>query len=349
MAVDQHARWQDVEVAETVDVADGLRRVVLRYETPQTARPGSHVDIRLDTPDRGELTRSYSVVDSADEGRELALTVHRAPASRGGSAAVHALTPGSRLRATQPLQNFPLGVGAPRYVLVAGGVGITAVVAMARALKARRVEYDLHYVGRSRQAMAYLNALAEEHGERLHAYVDAEGSPLDVDGLLDDIAADASARSVELYLCGPIRLMDAVRRGWEARGLPPTNLRFETFGNSGSWAPQEFVVRVPRLDAEVTVGANETLLEALEGAGVEVMWDCRKGECGLCQLAVLGVEGHMDHRDVFLSAEEKAADDRICACVSRAVAPGTPRLQDTDVPEGVPQPARPAVLTIETT
>lgn len=346
MAADHTPRWQDVTVVDTRDVADRIRRVVLRYDAPQPARAGAHVDVEIPSGE-GVLTRSYSVVDASDDGRELALSVHLSATSRGGSAAMHALAPGVLLRATQPLQNFPLGVGAARYVLLAGGIGITAVAGMARTLAARRADYELVYVGRTRPAMAYLDALALAHGDRLSAHVDDEGTGLDVDALLDSIAADPRAAATELYLCGPIRLMDAVRRGWENRGLPATNLRFETFGNSGAWAPQDFVVRIPRLGVQTRVDANSTMLEALEAAGVEMMFDCRKGECGLCQVAVLDLDGRLDHRDVFLSADEKAQDSRLCACVSRAVAADTPRIGDVDAPPT--PPSEPAVVTIEVT
>lgn len=347
MAADNAPVWQAVTVAEVRDVADRIRRIVLRYETPQVARAGAHVDVEIASGE-GTLTRSYSVVDASDDGRDLALSVHLSATSRGGSAAMHVLAPGMTLRATQPLQNFPLGVGAARYVLVAGGVGITALAGTARTLAARRADYELVYVGRSRSAMAYLAELGEAHGDRLSAHVDDEGSPLDVDALLDGIVADPRAASTELYLCGPIRLMDAVRRGWETRGLPPTNLRFETFGNSGAWAPQDFVVRIPRLGVETRVDANSTMLEALENAGVEMMFDCRKGECGICQVAVLDVDGHVDHRDVFFAPDEKARSASLCPCVSRVVTADTPRVGDA--PTAVVSAANgPAVVTIEVT
>lgn len=346
MAAGTAPHRQEVSVVSADDVAERIRRVVLRYDTPQQAKAGTHVDVELPTAD-GVLTRSYSVVDASPDGRELALSVHLATRSRGGSAAMHALTPGARLRATQPLQNFPLGVGASRYVVLAGGIGITAVAAMARVLKARQADYRVVYVGRSRSAMAYLDDLAAEHGDRLAVHVDDEGSTLDVDALLAEVVADDRAGSTELYMCGPIRLMDAVRRGWENRGLPVTNLRFETFGNSGAWAPQDFVVRIPRLGVETRVDANATMLEALERTGVEMMFDCRKGECGLCQVSVLDLDGQLDHRDVFFDASEKAQDDRLCACVSRAVATGTPRIDDVDAPASAPEGT--AVVTIEVT
>lgn len=349
MVAGRHVDRHVVEVVEARAVADGVRRVVLRYPAPQVARPGTHVDLEL-TPSEGPaagatLTRSYSVVEG--EGCDVALSVQRSPDSRGGSVAVHGLTVGDRLVASEPLQNFPLGVGAARYVLLAGGIGVTALVAAAGALKARGVDYEMVFAGRSRARMAYLDTLQDVHGDRLRACVDDEGGALDVEALLDDIAADPRARATELYLCGPVRLMDAVRRGWARRGLPPTSLRFETFGNSGAWAPQEFVVRVPRLGAEVRVGHDTTMLEALEAAGVEMMSDCRKGECGLCQVAVLGLDGEIDHRDVFLDADEQAENTRLCACVSRVVTAGTPGRLD---PPAVPVPAgEPGVVTIEVT
>ena len=108
---------------------------------------------------------------------------------------------------------------------------------------------------------------------------DDEGTALNVDELLATIEPDT-----ELYMCGPIRLMDAVKRGWDARALNVTNLRYETFGNSGWFDPEEFVVRVPRLGVEATVPAGKSMLEALEDAGVDMMFDCRKGECGLCEV-----------------------------------------------------------------
>lgn len=349
MAASAHAIWQPVTVVETRDVADGVRRVTLQYPRKYKSTPGSHIDIRL-PHDSGSLQRSYSLVDSNKDDEFLTISVLRSPTSRGGSATVHRLQVGDQLEGTQPLQDFPLSVGAVRYLLLAGGIGITAVHDMARVLNARGADYHLVYVGRSRSIMAYLDDIVETHGDRVSVHVDDEGSSLDVDAFLDSVCAEPTARSTELYLCGPIRLMDHVRRGWEQRGLPGPNLRFETFGNSGSWAPQDFVVRIPRISKEVVVDANETMLEAFERSGLEVMSDCRRGECGLCQVSILQIDGQVDHRDVFFSAKEKAVGHAVCACVSRAVSAGTPPLTETDSPAQPEQtPASRAVLTIELT
>jgi vanillate O-demethylase ferredoxin subunit len=188
---------------------------------------------------------------------------------------------------------------------------------MAATLRRRGADYLLVVVGRSRTRLAYTEELLAEHGERVRLHVSDEGTPFDPDGLVDEIASSDDAADTELYMCGPIRLMEALRRAWVSRRLPGPHLRFETFGSSGSWDPEEFVVRIPALDREVVVGRDNSMLDALEAAGVEVMWDCRKGECGLCVVKVLGADGHVDHRDVFLSSSQQQRADRMCACVSR--------------------------------
>jgi vanillate O-demethylase ferredoxin subunit len=316
MAAQSQLSWQHGQVLETIDVAEDVRRIVIQPDRPRPAAPGSHLDFELVTDGRA-LRRSYSIVRSEDEGRRWTISVQLAPASRGGSRTMHSLGAGDRLRVSDPLQNFPLGVGAARYVLLAGGIGVTALVAMATALKRRGADYTLVLVGRSRSVMAYLDDLVAEHGDRVQVHVDDEGTGLDVGALVKEIAGSDVPLDTELYMCGPIRLMDAVRRDWAGHGLPGPNLRFETFGNSGAWAPEEFTVAIPGQDRVVTVGRDASMLDALENAGVEVMWDCRKGECGLCTVRVLSCDGQIDHRDVFLSPEQKAEGRTLCACVSR--------------------------------
>jgi vanillate O-demethylase ferredoxin subunit len=113
--------------------------------------------------------------------------------------------------------------------------------------------------------------------------------------------------------------MDAVRRAWSESELEYTNLRYETFGASGWFDPEEFIVRIPAQNIEVLVGKDRSMLEALELAGVDMLSDCRKGECGLCEVRVSTLNGKIDHRDVFYSERQKAADEKISCCVSRIV------------------------------
>jgi len=307
--------WQRATVIGSAELTPAIRRIVMRPQHPVPAPPGSHLDVRMRIGTE-TVTRSYSIVDSESAGAALAISVFDSEASRGGAAVMHALREGDVIEVTQPLQDFPLRLGAPTYTLLAGGVGITAITGMASALAAAGAEYRIVYCGRERRQMAYLGDLEADHGDRLQVHVREEGTSLDVIALVESIAPEG-----ELYMCGPIRLMDAVRRAWIARGHAPSRLRFETFGNSGWFAPEAFTVRVPALGLETVVPTSSTLLEALESAGADALFDCRKGECGLCEARVIDLEGVIDHRDVFYSERQRDASSRICVCVSRVCAP----------------------------
>ncbi len=209
-------------------------------------------------------------------------------------------------------------------MLLAGGIGITALLPMADALRRAGADYSVVYVGRSREAMAYLERIEVEHGDRLAVRVSSEGARVDPGQVVASLAEGGHRDLAELYVCGPHPLLADVRRAWLAADLPTANLRFETFG--GGRPGPSFVARVRDSGAETTVGTEETLLDALVRTGVPLMFDCLKGECGLCVLTVEDVDGDIDHRDVFLSPAERSSGRAICACVSRVVPrPGTDR------------------------
>jgi ferredoxin-NADP reductase len=308
--------WRTGRVVAAEPVARDVQRIVIERPASGRAEPGSHLEVRVRLS-TGTDVRSYSVLEA--EGDLVTISVLKVPQSRGGSVFMHRLAPGDEVEVTQPLSHFPLRVGAPRYVLLAGGIGITALAGMARVLRQVGADYTLVYVGRSRERMAYLAELAELHGDRLVLHVDDEQSPLEVAELVGSVDQDPLRTVTELYMCGPIRLMDAVRREWESAGLPAVNLRFETFGSSGWFQPEEFVVSVPDRRISTTVRTDETVLEALTRAGLDLMYDCRKGECGLCLLDVSCVDGIIDHRDVFLSTGQKQGGRSLTTCVSRVV------------------------------
>lgn len=314
MAADKQVEWQWATVTGGSEIARGIRRIELTPERPMPAKPGEHIDVVVDLGDRRD-ERSYSIAGASETGDRLALSVFASQTSRGGAHYMHGLAPGDRVRITRPLQDFPLRVGAPSYALVAGGVGITAIRGMASLLRRLGAEYTLHYVGHSRDRMAYLGSLAQEHGDRLAPHITEEHGRMSVAEMLATVPLDS-----ELYMCGPIRLMEEIRRTWELSDRDITALRYETFGNSGWFEPEEFEVSVPRYGATVRVRPGESMLEALENAGVDMMYDCRRGECGLCEVGILGLEGRVDHRDVFYSERQKAPNTKMCCCVSRVIA-----------------------------
>ena len=160
MTAQSQPAWATGRVVSSVPVAHDVRRITIARPPSRRAAPGSHVDVRVPLA-TGSDVRSYSVVESSDDGGLVTISVLRVRQSRGGSAFMHGLSPGDELEVTQPLQNFPLRVGAPRYLLLAGGIGITAVTEMARVLRHVGADYTLVYVGRGRERMAYVVELAE--------------------------------------------------------------------------------------------------------------------------------------------------------------------------------------------
>ena len=145
-------------------------------------------------------------------------------------------------------------------------------------------------------------------------YAGDEGARLDLDATFRTLPDDAIA-----VMCGPMRMLEAARQAWNAAGRAPADLRYETFGSSGLLPTTEFRVRLKDSDTEVVVAQTSSMLDALNAAGFEVMSDCQRGECGVCAVDVISVEGEIDHRDVFFSDRQKQDNHRICPCVSRAI------------------------------
>jgi vanillate O-demethylase ferredoxin subunit len=305
--------WLDATVESVRNVAAAVREITLRPapDAPPYS-PGSHINLRVLIDGRTD-TRSYSLVGEPADGL-YRIAVKAEAASRGGSRYMWSLRPGARLEITPPTNAFELAQGAPELLLIAGGIGITPLRGMAQRLRRSGARFRLLYAARARSEMAYLAELTAELGEALQVFASDEGARIDLPGAVTALHPDG-----ELYVCGPLRLLDGLRRVWAEAGRAPARLRYETFGSSGHFAPEAFTVRIPRLGREVAVAANSSMLEALEAAGVGVLADCRRGECGLCVMQVLAVDGRIDHRDVFLSAHQQARGDKICTCVSRVV------------------------------
>lgn len=317
--------WRSGTVVESRPIAADIRRIVIESAQPARTSPGSHVDVAVPVAGRA-VTRSYSVVDASTDGRSLAISVLQTTTSRGGSHHMHSLRQGQRIQIRGPLQNFPLTLGADRYLLLAGGIGITAILGMARSLRDGDADYRLIYTGRTRAAMAYLRELTQTHRDRLAVRISGDDGRVQIDELLASVDD-----STQLYMCGPLTLMRQVQYQWSQRCLPAANLRYETFGDAA--ASQQFIVKIPRLGVQTVVQPGATLLDALGRAGIEVMSDCRTGECGLCEVDVLGVVGVIDHRDVFYSRRQQQSDRRMCSCVSRVIRGLSDHVADGSLPE----------------
>jgi vanillate O-demethylase ferredoxin subunit len=223
------------------------------------------------------------------------------------------LKPGARLEVTQPASLLSVDWSRRTYCLIAGGIGITPIVGAAQALARRGADVTLHYAVRSRSDAAYLDELAALLGDRLIVHCSDEGRRLDLDALFGSLPRD----TLTLF-CGPIRMLDAARHAWVAAGQPLSDLRYETFGSSGSLPTEAFRVRLKETGEEIEIPRERSILDVLNAAGHEVMSDCRRGECGICAIDVVELDGEIDHRDVFFSDHQKEESRKICACVSRA-------------------------------
>jgi ferredoxin-NADP reductase len=306
--------FTDGRVRSATDVSSDVRLIEIEPEGDALPYPtGSHLDIAVVVAELPDV-RSYSLVGEGPVDGAYRIAVKRLPDSRGGSTYVRGLEPGARVAVSEPKSHFELEYGRPEYLLVAGGIGITPLLGMAHAAVRHGRPVRLLYAARTREQMPFLDELRELLGEGLELFVSSEGTPLDVAAEIERLHPEG-----ELYLCGPLRLRDAAQRAWREQGRPAARLRFETFGSGGRFAPEPFVVRVAEQELEVVVPADRTMLAALRDAGADLMWDCLRGECGVCAVRVLDVEGELDHRDVFLSEDEQAEQATICTCVSRAV------------------------------
>lgn len=305
--------WTDAVIQSFRDITPTVREFTLQPAGGVLSyAPGAHLQVQVLVNGKPQ-TRSYSLVGQAD-GAVYRVAVKRLEDGRGGSVALWHLAAGDRLRITEPQNHFSLDLTAPAYLLVAGGIGVTPLVLMAQTLAQRGAKVKFLYGARNPDELAYASLLRDSLGEAFTPFAASNGAPIDFPAEIAALPAGA-----QLYLCGPAPMLDAARRAWAASGRPVADLRYETFGSSGRFAPEAFQVQIPRQKINITVPADCSLLDAIEMAGVQTLSNCRRGECGLCAMDVLAVEGEIDHRDVFLSEHEKQQNTRICVCVSRVV------------------------------
>ena len=288
--------------------ADGV--VVLDLRDPSGCdlpawTPGAHIDL---APAAG-LVRQYSLCGDPADRTVWRIAVLREPDGRGGSRAVHeTLREGDLVDVDGPRNHFPLEP-APRYLFIAGGIGITPLLPMIAAAEATGTPWRLHYGGRTRGSMAFRGELASAYGGKVVICPQDETGLLDLDAIL---AGEPAGTAV--YCCGPEPLLTAVERRCVGRPL-----HVERFAPKEQGEPvraDSFEVELARTGRTLTVPPGTSILRVVEDAGVEVLWSCTEGTCGTCETAVLG--GEVDHRDSLLTPEERAANDTMFVCVSRA-------------------------------
>ncbi len=273
---------------------------------------GSHIDVQIP----GGLTRQYSLCNDDNESHRYRIAVLRDAASRGGSAGMHdAVQQGDLLTISTPRNHFPL-LRAQRSLLLAGGIGVTPLLSMAQRLAAIDADFELHYCTRSADRTAFREEIAASaYASRVHLHCDDGDAAhkLDAASLLA-----APNGGTHVYICGPTGFIDHVVATAEAQGWDKANVHLEYFGA----APQDtagdgsFEVRIASSGKTYTVAKDQSVVQALLPHGIEILTSCEQGVCGTCITRVL--EGECDHRDLYFTDAEKAANDQFTPCCSRA-------------------------------
>ncbi|MGQ7934992.1 PDR/VanB family oxidoreductase [Paraburkholderia sp. D1E] len=276
------------------------------------SHPGTLPDTLKKAPAPGE--RCYSLVNSADQSDYYEIAVKLETAGAGGSRFMHALRTGEHIRAALPKNDFPLHDEPHEAVLIAGGIGITPILSMAKELSAKGAAYRLHYASRSPETMAYRTGVSQLCGEQASLYFDY-GDPTQGMPLADVIGQPVPNR--HLYVCGPRPLIDAVIAIARAQQWPPGHVHFELFGAPlPQTGDRPCRVVLQRSGVTLDVPAEKSILDAMIDAGLDPMFDCRRGECSVCAVRVLS--GTPEHRDYALSDDDRDQAHLMCVCVSRA-------------------------------
>ncbi|MFC6950521.1 oxidoreductase [Paraburkholderia dipogonis] len=272
---------------------------------------GAHVEVEVEPG----LTRHYSICNSPQERNRYVLGILREPSSKGGSATIHQLFhEGMRIKISPPRNQFRLNESAAHSLLVAGGIGITPLLAMAWRLHALGASFELHYCVRTRARAAFIEMLNQSpfaDSVTLHCDEEGDSSRLDMQALLQNPRSDA-----HVYVCGPEGFINALTYRARDCAWNDANVHHEFFAATVSTSGSSFVVQATRSGLSVDVPADKSIAQALLDVGIDVPLSCEQGVCGTCVTRV--IDGVPEHRDLFLTADERAANDRIMLCCSRA-------------------------------
>jgi ferredoxin-NADP reductase len=281
--------------------------------------PGAHIKLRV-AIDGAPAWRHYSLIDfepACEQPHAYLIAVRREDpelGGRGGSLYLHRqVQAGHLLLARGPVNGFGLDPSHDEVLLIAGGIGITPLASMATALRAGGKSYALHYSGRSLDQLALLPQLQAAAGPALTLYADDNAARrLDLRALLA-----ACKPSQPIYTCGPKGMIDAVRAIALELGWPAELVRYELFVDAAAEAGDHaFEVELAQSGTRLQVAADTTILDAMLAAGLDPMFDCKRGECGVCAVPVLS--GAIEHRDNCLTEAERASGKVIQICISRA-------------------------------
>ncbi|UCC56250.1 MAG: oxidoreductase [Gammaproteobacteria bacterium] len=275
---------------------------------------GAHIDIDVELPDGSRGKRSYSLASDPADRTRYEIAVLHLPEGKGGSSYMHSqVTEGRVLSCSPPGNEFAISESADEHILIAGGVGITPILAMTHALQARGANFQLHYAARTEDHMAYRELCRQLADDGFHDYFtrSPDPNPIDLKSLLGEPRTGRHA-----YVCGPASLMQAVIDTARQLGWSDDQVHRESFGARSGVSDRAIEVELSLSGMVIAVEPGTTILDALIDAGAFVAYECKRGECGTCQSRVL--EGEPIHRDVSLSDRQRNEEKLMCTCVSWA-------------------------------
>lgn len=274
--------------------------------------PGAHIDLLIESDEGETFSRQYSLWNVGADRSVWRIAVLKDPKSRGGSLGVHEkLDVGSELKVRGARNHFPLQA-AESYVFFAGGIGITPILPMVRAVEAAGAPWRLYYMARNRERLALLEEISTLPPHRVELHCDDEKGLIDLVGITESLGSGD-----HVYGCGPGPLLDVLQRMADESGTWTFHCeRFAAATVSATAEEAPFEVFLARSGRTLKVPAGVSCLKVLRDAGTDVDWSCSEGVCGTCETEVL--EGEPDHRDAVLTEEERAGNETMMPCVSRA-------------------------------
>lgn len=301
-----------VEVARKWDAADGIAGFELRpiKGLLPTFQPGAHIDVHMPNG----LIRQYSITNGPGESSSYVIGVKLERDSKGGSTCMHdTVRQGDVLAISEPRNNFPLRRDAVKTIFVAGGIGVTPLLAMAQALHNQALPHEFHYFAQNEGHLAFRDRLDGLQDALVpHLGLDPDATAAELRSILATYRPD-----MHLYLCGPGPMLEAARHIAAELGWPEQAVHFEYFKNTNTIDDSSsFEVALARSCMTLTVPAGKTILEVMREAGIDMPSSCEQGACGTCLATVL--EGEPDHQDVYLTDAERKSGTKIMTCVSRA-------------------------------
>ncbi len=280
------------------------------------AMPGFDAGAHIDVGTKEGVVRQYSLCNPPGETDRYLIGVLRDPASRGGSIAMHdEIHEGDLIKISAPKNHFPLAK-SQRTLLLAGGIGVTPILAMAEQLASEGSEFEMHYCARSPSAMAFRERIIESsYADRVNFHFDdgPDDQKLEMDALVKQ-----TDPGTHVYVCGPGGFIDFVMNSFKASNWDPKQLHTEYFSNASADTSEDasFEVKIASSGAVFEVPTDKTVYQVLSENGVDVMVSCEQGVCGTCLTGVL--EGIPDHRDMYMDDDEHAANDQFTPCCSRS-------------------------------